>query len=112
MAILSQNVVGAPVICLASDGQVNIEIDCNDIPIQKSNENQDDCFNCIDIPFWNSDSDFPYIVKSADFNFNGHEINYESFSHVNYTDVSLIFQSMENPQPHLIPFLKYTVLLI
>ncbi|NHZ86921.1 MAG: hypothetical protein GWP19_13775 [Planctomycetia bacterium] len=109
---MSQNVVGAPVLCLASDGQVNIEIDCNDIPIQKSNENQDDCFNCIDIPFWNNNSDFPFIVKSADFDFNVHEINYKFFSHVNYTDVSLIFQSIENPQTHFISFLKYTVLLI
>ncbi len=110
LAILSQYVIESPVLCLESDGQLNIETDCNNSPLQKNNDNQDDCFDCIDISFWNYNPDLSFLVKSADFDL--HEISHESFFDVNYSDVSLIFQSIENPQTHLIPFLKYTVLLI
>lgn len=112
LAILSQYVIESPVLCLESDGQINIETDCNYVPIQKDNNHQVDCFDCIDIPFWNYNPDLLFLVKSADFDFDVYKINQELFIHELAPDLSSDFQTTENPQNHFPPFLTYTVLLI
>jgi len=112
LAILSQYVVDSPVLCLEFDGQINIETDCVNLPIPENNEHQDNCFNCVDIPFWNYNPYLTFLTKVVDFDFDYYQINQQSIFHGNYSDVSLIFQSIENPQTSLQPFLKYTVLIL
>lgn len=110
LAILSHNVVESPVLCLESDGQINIETDCNDPPVQKNNENQEDCFECIDIQLWNYNPDLTFLVKSFDFDV--YKINQEVFINELTPDLFSDFQPLENRQNYFPPFLKYTVLLI
>ncbi len=113
LAILSQNAVESPLLCLENDGQVNIEAGCeNNCTIPKSNGHQDKCDDCIDIQLWNYNPDIAFLVKSIDYNFIINKINLDYFFHHDFSHLLFIFQSTENPNNNFPPFLKNTILLI
>ena len=115
LAILSQNAVESPVLCLESDGHMNIEIRCDTackVPIQKNDSHQDTCDDCIDISFWNYIPDFEWIVQSTYSDVDVHKVIQESFYIDNISQISMNFQYTENSQNHFPTFLTNTILLI
>ena len=68
LVILFQAGVESPVICFESNGQINIEAKCDstcEIPIQETDEHQDDCANCFDVKLWNYNPDVVLIVRNT-----------------------------------------------
>jgi len=115
LAILTQNGVEAPVLCFETDGHINLEAGCDiscKIPEPKNDEHQDDCDDCIDIHLWNYNPDLTFLFQSFDFNNVEFDITQIFISQESIREVTSEFQSLENPQLQLPPFLKNTILLI
>ena len=115
LAILTQNGVEAPVLCFETDGHINLEAGCDiscKIPEPKNDEHQDDCDDCIDIHLWNYNPDLTFLFHSFDFNNVEFDITQIFISQEPIREVTSEFQSLENPQLQLPPFLKNTILLI
>ena len=115
LAILTQNGVEAPVLCFETDGHINLEAGCDiscKIPEPKNDEHQDDCDDCIDIHLWNYNPDLTFLFQSFDFNNVEFDITQIFISQEPIREVTSEFQSLENPQLQLPPFLKNTILLI
>ena len=113
LAILSQNAIESPLLCIENDGHVNIEAGCeNNCTVPKSNEHQDTCDDCIDIQLWNYNPDIAFLVKSIDCDFIVNRINSSYFFHQNFSHLSFIFLSTENPNGNSPLLLKNTILLI
>ena len=115
LAILTQNGVEAPVLCFETDGHINLEAGCDiscKIPEPKNDEHQDDCVDCIDIHLWNYNPDLTFLFQSFDFNNVEFDITQIFNSQESIREVTSEFQSLENPQLQLPPFLKNTILLI
>jgi hypothetical protein len=112
-AVLSQNSVESPVLCLETDGNINIESNCNtDCDIPNDVGLQDDCGECVDVQLWETNANTVYFAKSLDFN---------SISDCVFSDfiifgivhpISFVFQTKESYQENFPPFLKNTILLI
>ena len=115
LVILTQNGVEAPVLCFETDGHINLEAGCDiscKIPAPKNDEHQDDCDDCIDIHLWNYNPDLTFLFQSFDFNNVEFDITQIFISQESIREVTSEFQSLENPQLQLPPFLKNTILLI
>ena len=115
LAILTQNGVEAPVLCFETDGHINLEAGCDiscKIPAPNNDEHQDDCDDCIDIHLWNYNPDLTFLFQSFDFNNVEFDITQIFISQESIREVTSEFQSLENPQLQLPPFLKNTILLI
>ena len=115
LAILTQNGVEAPVLCFETDGHINLEAGCDiscKIPAPNNDEHQDDCDGCIDIHLWNYNPDLTFLFQSFDFNNVEFDITQIFIPQESIREVTSEFQSLENPQLQLPPFLKNTILLI
>ena len=115
LAILTQNGVEAPVLCFETDGHINLEAGCDiscKIPAPKNDEHKDDCDDCIDIYLWNYTPNLTFLFQSFDFNNVEFDITQIFISQEPIREVTSEFQSLENPQLQLPPFLKNTILLI
>lgn len=112
--ILLQNGIEAPVICFETDGHINIEAECDiacSVPTQKTDEHQDDCDNCFDIPFWNYNPDLNFLnhtnhVEIDNYIFEFTIISFDQFQNSQFSIQQI--DSFHNPTPL---FIKTTILL-
>jgi hypothetical protein len=69
LAILLQNGIEAPVICLELDGHINIEAGCDsncEVPVNQTDEHQDNCEDCFDIQLWNYNPDLVFLSQNTE----------------------------------------------
>ena len=114
-AILSQNEVESPVLCLESDGHMNIEIRCDTackVPIQKNDGYQNTCDDCIDISFWNYNPDLTFLVKSFGSIINDVDLKQESNFHEVILNYCLDYKPVEYLRYDLNTYLINSILLI
>ncbi|MBT3497214.1 MAG: hypothetical protein HN913_05270 [Candidatus Marinimicrobia bacterium] len=105
--------VKSPVLCLETDGHVNIESNCDsECDIPKEDNHNDDCGECVDVQLWDYNSDTAFIVTSANFQIDFNIITHNPFLDKNIFYKYSISQTIENPHNNLPPFLKNTILLI
>ncbi len=112
--ILTQSGVKAPVLCFETDGDINLEVDCDiscKVPEPKEKEHQDDCDNCVDIHLWNYTPDLAFTINQT-------EIDFVDFSLIQLNSFALPnlknqpkFILVETKVTTLPPFIKTTVLL-
>jgi hypothetical protein len=112
--VLLQNGVEAPVLCFETDGHINIEAECDiacSVPTQKTDEHQDDCNNCFDIPFWNYNPDLNFLSQTSDLEMGYFVFDFTILSFEQFFNSQLSIKQIDNPLFPLPPHLKTTILL-
>mgnify|MGYP001488768946 CR=1 FL=1 len=114
LSILLQSGVESPVLCLEADGHINIEAGCDitcDGPSPMENGHQDECDDCIDIPFWSYTPDLTFLMQSYELDGAEFEIA-QDIKNIEFPAVNNEIRPQKKTKHQLPLFLKSTILII